>query len=218
MHNAAFFRRCASVRPRLEGAAHMRRRREAAIRHRAGSNAIVEPFPVPLAVPNAGIPTVAPAERKIIGCRVIINPSRGADDSGAGCAVTSAAPAQTVIPVAMSDPARFRGLGCHSRGSNYRSMRARGCARRTSNRRRDHLRSRKGAWRSRQNGSLGRLRHSVWSRWIEDRRWRRGNGIQKPRLRLCMFDCYAEEGHPSGHEKLRQCHQLKSRCLHRGLR
>jgi hypothetical protein len=90
-------------------------RRKAAIRHRAGSDAIVEPHPVPLAVPNAGIPTVAPAEWKIIRWSIIIRSRRCADDSGAGCAVTSAAPAQTVMPAAMSDPARFRGLGCHSR-------------------------------------------------------------------------------------------------------
>ena len=74
-------------------------------------------------------------------------------------------------------------------------MRARCCARRTSNRRRDHLRSWKGAWHSRRNGSLGRSRHSVSSRWIENHRWWRGNGIHK--LRLYILDCYAEEGHPS---------------------
>ena len=59
------------------------------------------------------------------------------------------------------------------------------------------------------------MRHSVWSRWIEGRRrlWRGWGGIK----RLCMCDRYAEEGHPSGHEKPRQRHPLKSRRLHRGL-
>ena len=33
------------------------------------------------------------------------------------------------------------------------------------------------------------------SRWIENHRWWRGNGIHK--LRLYILDCYAEEGHPS---------------------
>jgi hypothetical protein len=129
--------------------------------------------------------------------------------------VSFAAPVPTVMPRAMSALGRFRDVGCPRR-RNRPPMRASDRAGWTSTRRRDHpRRARKGAWQSWRNGGLGRLRHRVWSRWIEGRRWLWRWGFGK--LRLCRFDCQAEEGHPSGHENPRQRHPLKSRRLHRGL-
>ena len=117
----------------------------------------------------------------------------------------------SAAPVAMVRP---RDVGCLRR-CNRPPMRASDRAGWTSDRRRDPLGSRKGAWQSRRDRGLGRLGHSVWRRWIEGRRWlwRWWVGIK----RLCMCDCCAEEGHPSGHEKPRQRRPLKSRRLHRGL-
>jgi hypothetical protein len=117
----------------------------------------------------------------------------------------------SAAPVPMVRP---RDVGCLRR-CNRPPMRASDHPGGTSDRRRDPLRPRKGAWQSRRDRGLGRLRHGVWRRWIEGRRWlwRRRVGIK----RLCMCDRSAEQGHPSGHENPRQRHPLKSRRLHRGL-
>src|SRR5271163_4048412 len=86
-------------------------RREAAIRHQTGSDAIVKPFPVPRAVPRAGWP-VGPGSR-VIPPGVPREIARTLDRLGG--AVILAASAQTVMPVPVSEPACFRGLGCHRR-------------------------------------------------------------------------------------------------------
>jgi hypothetical protein len=116
------------------------------------------------------------------------------------CAVTSAGQALTAMPMTTST------LACDP------LMRACDCGRRPFVRRRGHPSSRSGVWQSRRDRGVARLRQSVWSRWIEDRRWWRGNELA--RQLGVRTDARAEECRAPDHDELRQSYPLKSSPIH----